>query len=116
MDHLLDRGFSDLTVLDISGKALEKAQQRLGDRAKDVEWIEASATDFEAKGLFDVWHDRAVFHFLTTNYKRWNFTWKNYRNTWLQQELLSLGHFHTERERPGEVQWHTCFIVTAKLK
>ncbi|MBZ0205508.1 MAG: class I SAM-dependent methyltransferase [Flavobacteriales bacterium] len=67
VDHLLDRGFTDLTVLDISGKAMEKAQNRLGDRANAVEWIEASATDFEATAPFDVWHDRAVFHFLTTD-------------------------------------------------
>ncbi|MEO5585389.1 MAG: class I SAM-dependent methyltransferase, partial [Flavobacteriales bacterium] len=67
VDHLLDRSFTDLTVLDISGKALKKAQLRLGDRAKAVEWIEASATEFEAGGPFDVWHDRAVFHFLTTD-------------------------------------------------
>jgi len=65
VDHLLDRGFSDLTVLDISGRALAKAQSRLGDRATAVEWIEASATEFDAQRQFDVWHDRAVFHFLT---------------------------------------------------
>ena len=67
VDHLLDRGFTDLSVLDISGKALAKAQHRLGDRAKAVKWIEASATEFDASGSFDVWHDRAVFHFLTTD-------------------------------------------------
>lgn len=67
VDHLLDRGFTDLSVLDISGKALAKAQHRLGDRAKAVKWIEASATEYDASGSFDVWHDRAVFHFLTTD-------------------------------------------------
>jgi ubiquinone/menaquinone biosynthesis C-methylase UbiE len=66
VDHLLDRGFNDVTVLDISGKALMKAQERLGDRASQVQWIEADATSFDAPEPFDVWHDRAVFHFLTS--------------------------------------------------
>ena len=66
VDHLLDRGFNDVTVLDISGKALTKAQERLGDRAAQVQWIEADATSFDAPQPFDVWHDRAVFHFLTS--------------------------------------------------
>lgn len=65
VDHLLERGYTDLTVLDISGKALEKAKARLGPRAHDVCWIEANATHFAAPAPFDLWHDRAVFHFLT---------------------------------------------------
>lgn len=65
VDHLLDRGYADITVLDISGAALRKAQQRLGPRGKRVQWIEADATQFDAPAPFDVWHDRAVFHFLT---------------------------------------------------
>lgn len=65
VDHFLDRGYSDLTVLDISGAALRKAQERLGERAERVQWIEGDATSFVAKAPFDVWHDRAVFHFLT---------------------------------------------------
>lgn len=66
VDHLLDRGFTDVTVLDISGKALGKAQERLGARATQVQWIEADASSFDAPKPFDVWHDRAVFHFLTS--------------------------------------------------
>lgn len=65
VDHLLDRGFTDITVLDISVTALHKAQERLGQRAAAVEWIDADATRFIASAPFDVWHDRAVFHFLT---------------------------------------------------
>ena len=65
VDHLLARGFTDVTVLDISGTALHKAQERLGERASTVQWIEGDATRFTAPRLFDVWHDRAVFHFLT---------------------------------------------------
>lgn len=65
VDHLLQQGFSDLTVVDISGTALRKAQERLGTRASSVQWIEADATQFPSPRPFDVWHDRAVFHFLT---------------------------------------------------
>lgn len=65
VDHLLDRGHTNVTVLDISGAALRKAQARLGTRSSLVKWIEADATRFMPDGTFDVWHDRAVFHFLT---------------------------------------------------
>jgi SAM-dependent methyltransferase len=66
VDALLERGFRHVTVLDISGTALERAQARLGARADGVTWIEADIRDAELPaGAFDVWHDRAVFHFLT---------------------------------------------------
>lgn len=66
VDYLLDEGFENITVLDISAKALEKAQQRLGDKAKKVNWVVSDITEFEPTTTFDVWHDRAAFHFLTT--------------------------------------------------
>ncbi len=65
IDCLQDAGFSDLTVLDISGAALEQARKRLGARAAQVTWIEADVTSFQAGRPFRLWHDRAVFHFLT---------------------------------------------------
>jgi ubiquinone/menaquinone biosynthesis C-methylase UbiE len=65
-DFLLDEGFTDITVLDISGKALDKARQRLGDRADKVKWFEQDVTAFHPGTSFDLWHDRAAFHFLTT--------------------------------------------------
>ena len=65
VDHLLDRGYRSLTVLDISGSALELGRRRLGHRAALVEWIEADITASAPRGRFDLWHDRAVFHFLT---------------------------------------------------
>lgn len=66
VDALLERGFHHVTVLDISRKALERAQARLGARAEGVTWIEADVRDAGLPaGAFDVWHDRAVFHFLT---------------------------------------------------
>ena len=65
VDKLLDRGFQNLTVLDISPKSLSYAKERLGDRAAHVSWIEADATEFNPPQKYDLWHDRAVFHFLT---------------------------------------------------
>lgn len=65
VDHLLDRGFAKVAVLDIAAGALERAQARLGARAHHVEWIVGDVTAVQSLGEFDVWHDRAVFHFLT---------------------------------------------------
>lgn len=66
VDYLLDEGFENVTVLDISAKALEKAKDRLGEKANKVNWIVSDITEFEPNMTFDVWHDRATFHFLTT--------------------------------------------------
>lgn len=65
VDRLLQSGFERLTVLDISGSALSNSQQRLEALADKVEWIENDATRFHSESKFDLWHDRAVFHFLT---------------------------------------------------
>ena len=65
VDHLLQLGFSDITVLDISKNAIERAQKRLGNKAECVNWIVTDVTDFSPDGTYDLWHDRAVFHFLT---------------------------------------------------
>ena len=66
VDFLLDEGFENITVLDISEKALERAKNRLGKKATKVSWIVMDINDFEPKTTYDVWHDRAAFHFLTT--------------------------------------------------
>lgn len=66
VDDLLDVGMECVSVLDISGSALEAARQRLGPRASAVRWIEGDITSVELEpASVDVWHDRAVFHFLT---------------------------------------------------
>ena len=65
VDYLLDDGFENVTVLDISAKSLEKAKKRLGEKANKVNWIVSDITEFEPNMTFDVWHDRATFHFLT---------------------------------------------------
>lgn len=65
VDHLLEQGFENITVLDISAKSLEKAQVRLGKKASKVTWIVSDILYFEPTETYDVWHDRAAFHFLT---------------------------------------------------
>lgn len=67
VDHLLSEGFEDITVLDISSKALDKTKQRLGVKADKVKWIVSDITKFNPERTYDLWHDRATFHFLTTH-------------------------------------------------
>jgi 2-polyprenyl-3-methyl-5-hydroxy-6-metoxy-1,4-benzoquinol methylase len=64
IDALLDEGYENLAVLDIAASALDHAKRRLGDKAAAVRWIVADITEAAELGTFDVWHDRAVFHFL----------------------------------------------------
>ena len=66
VDFLLEEGFENITVLDISKAALEKAKKRIGKKAEKVNWIEMDIIDFKPKENFDIWHDRAAFHFLTS--------------------------------------------------
>ena len=65
VDHLLDGGFDNLTVLDISSTALSQARARLGERAAAVKWVEGDVIEFGPTRRHGLWHDRAVFHFLT---------------------------------------------------
>ncbi len=66
IDDLLAHGFADVSVLDISAAALEKSKFRLGEKSTQIEWIEADITNISLpENHYDVWHDRAVFHFLT---------------------------------------------------
>jgi SAM-dependent methyltransferase len=65
VDRLLDKGYSDVIVVDVSEAAIGLARLRLGDRADEVTWIIADARQVRLPRKVDVWHDRAVFHFLT---------------------------------------------------
>lgn len=65
VDHLLELGYQDITVLDVSEKALERAKERLGNNASKVKWIVEDVITFQAPEKYDFWHDRAAFHFLT---------------------------------------------------
>ncbi len=86
VDFLLDAGFKRLAVLDISAAALALAKQRLNARAGDVEWFEADVTEFNPPRQFNLWHDRAVFHFLTGKADR-----QKYAQT-LKRTLAFNGH------------------------
>ncbi|WP_206735977.1 class I SAM-dependent methyltransferase [Aequorivita sp. KMM 9714] len=85
VDHLLKAGFENITVLDISEKALNKAKKRLGDKAEKVTWIVSDITEFEPETTYDLWHDRAAFHFLTNaeHIEKYKQTIKNSVNGYL---------------------------------
>jgi len=70
IDQLLDAGFSDVTVLDISERALAVSKERLGPRAALAHWIVSDVLSWTPARDYDVWHDRAVFHFLTDEHER----------------------------------------------
>ena len=66
IDDLVAQGYSNITALDLSGSALAATRARLGERGRGVHWMEADVTRASLPaGAFDIWHDRAVFHFLT---------------------------------------------------
>lgn len=68
VDDLLAEGYAALTVLDVSASALAVSRQRLGDRADDVVWLEGDVTELDlGADSFDIWHDRAALHFLTSD-------------------------------------------------
>ena len=87
VDNLLDLNYQDLTVLDISATALDKAKQRLGERADKVKWIVADVATFRPTEKYDFWHDRAAFHFLTQELEI-----ENYLNT-VQKSIQPTGVF-----------------------
>lgn len=71
VDDLLEQGFQNITVLDVSQAAIDVNKARLGEKASTVDWVVADITQVELEPkAFDLWHDRAVFHFLTTQEQR----------------------------------------------
>lgn len=66
VDGLLAKGYTNISVLDIADAALAAARARLGVRASGVHWVESDITQFRPERQYALWHDRAVFHFLTT--------------------------------------------------
>jgi 2-polyprenyl-3-methyl-5-hydroxy-6-metoxy-1,4-benzoquinol methylase len=84
--HLLDQGYKNLTVLDISSNSIEKAKTQLGAKSSRITWIEADITKYSFNEQYDVWHDRAVFHFLTKTEDRKKYV------TSLNQALKLDGH------------------------
>lgn len=69
VDALLEKGYQNIWVLDISEIAIERAKKRLGDKASKVHWVVSDITEFVPDVDFDFWHDRAAFHFITTEDK-----------------------------------------------
>lgn len=65
VDYLLDTGYQNVSVLDISATAIEKKKKTLGNKAQNVKWIVSDVVDFKPTEQYDFWHDRATFHFLT---------------------------------------------------
>jgi 2-polyprenyl-3-methyl-5-hydroxy-6-metoxy-1,4-benzoquinol methylase len=65
VDNLIEKRFRNITVLDLSASALDAAQTRLGERSAKVHWIITDVTNWEPQQAYDIWHDRAAFHFLT---------------------------------------------------
>ena len=65
VDYLIAAQYQDISVLDISAQALNHSQQRLGDAANTIHWYDQNITSFKPSKRYDLWHDRAVFHFLT---------------------------------------------------
>lgn len=87
VDFLLDKGFRNITVLDISKYALRNARERLGEKAGLVKWICADVKNFEGEFTYDLWHDRACFHFFRDDHDR-----ELYKNA-LHTNLKEGGHF-----------------------
>lgn len=65
VDHLSELGYANIHVLDISAKALQDSQNRLGAKAEKINWIESDVTNLKPDTSFELWHDRAALHFLT---------------------------------------------------
>jgi len=86
VDYLLKAGFSRLAVLDISAQSLQHAKTRLGENSHKIEWLEDDVTTFQPPHPYELWHDRAVFHFLTNAEDR-----KRYVQV-LKQALVPKGH------------------------
>ncbi|TDJ06082.1 MAG: class I SAM-dependent methyltransferase [Deltaproteobacteria bacterium] len=86
-DFLLEKGFLDLTLLDVSSSALENSKRRLGDKADRINWLVSDFKDLKSDKNFKLWHDRAVFHFLTHETDR-----ERYREI-LKGHLADKGYF-----------------------
>lgn len=93
VDYLLDKGYTDISVLDISEKALLRAQKRLGERSKKVQWFTSDILSFKPQREYAIWHDRASFHFLTKSEDISFYT--DLVNRWVKKHLI-VGTFSTK--------------------
>ncbi|MCH1444033.1 MAG: class I SAM-dependent methyltransferase [Flavobacteriaceae bacterium] len=91
VDYLLAEGYKNISVLDISENAIKRAKDRLGEKSKNIEWIVCDINDFNPKKKYALWHDRAVFHFLTSNVEINRYV----ENVKLNSENFIVGTFST---------------------
>ena len=91
VDYLLAEGYQNISVLDISENAIKRAKDRLGEKSKNIEWIVCDINDFNPKKKYALWHDRAVFHFLTSNVEINRYV----ENVKLNSENFIVGTFST---------------------
>ena len=92
VDFLLNLGYNNISVLDISEKALLRAKRRLGEDADKVNWIVSDAAEFKSNDKYDLWHDRAAFHFLNENSKKEAYL-KNLENSLAPGAYVIIGTF-----------------------
>ena len=118
VDHLLDLGYTDITVLDISASSLDRAKQRLGDRATIVKWIVADAATFKPIEQYDFWHDRAAFHFLTDDQEITNYI-DTIQNSIKPTGVLIIGTFSEQGPKKCsgiEIKQYSETTMTDRLK
>lgn len=95
VDNLLKKGFRFISILDISKIALQRAKERLGEQANNIEWLEADVANLKLKKTYDCWHDRAAFHFLTDKSEIESYV--NAVRQYLKKDgILIIGTFSTE--------------------
>ncbi|MES2380030.1 MAG: class I SAM-dependent methyltransferase [Bacteroidota bacterium] len=118
VDNLLDLNYQDITVLDISEAALNRAKQRLGNRAGKVKWIVADVTSFRPTEQYDFWHDRAAFHFLTDDKEVDNYVETTQQNI-AAKGILVIGTFSENGPKKCsgiEIKQYSETSMTDKLK
>lgn len=118
VDNLLGLGYQDISVLDISAAAIDRAKQRLGDKAKNVKWIVADAATFKPTEKYDFWHDRAAFHFLTDEKEISNYL-ETVRQNIIPTGVLVIGTFSEQGPKACsgiEIKQYSETTMTDRLK
>lgn len=118
VDHLLDLGYQDITILDISESAIERAKKRLGSSSIKVKWIIADAATFKPTEKYDFWHDRAAFHFLTDEKEISNYLGNAQQNI-NPAGVLVIGTFSEQGPKKCsgiEIRQYSETTMTARLK
>lgn len=111
VDALLDAGFEAVTVLDLADKAIAISKVQLGARGAKVRWIIADVTTWDPSQTYDVWHDRAVFHFLIDPSDRAAYATRVLKGGG-PAAMLSLGH--SLRKVPNDAVAYPSFVTTPR--